>query len=83
MSDKDKCGNLERCFYQASSTKLSLEIEEVKGVGNCTICITDEKNKECRGYFPMKVWRYYVHPKRNKIDSAIIWLKDLYRRSFK
>lgn len=33
---------------------------DVHGVGNCKICQPDEKNKECRGYHPIKIITYGV-----------------------
>jgi hypothetical protein len=45
------------CFYQFFGIKESPKCE---GWGDCSICKPDEKNKECKGYFPITISEYKV-----------------------
>jgi len=33
---------------------------------NCKICTPDEKNRECKNYFPMTLWTFYAKKADNE-----------------
>lgn len=43
---------MEICLYQLARPK---ENVTVKGMGDCTTCITDEDNKKCKRYTPKNI----------------------------
>jgi hypothetical protein len=45
---------MKRCIHQVMRPKEPILRE---GVGDCRICTPDEKNKECRAYYPI-TWAY-------------------------
>ena len=45
------------CLHQLNRPA---SIFEKDGSGNCQICITDKKNKNCKGYVPITVQCFYV-----------------------
>jgi len=44
---------IERCFYQIFKTQTDCK-------GNCYTCKTDELNKECERYVPIKISTYEI-----------------------
>jgi hypothetical protein len=58
---------MDRCIRQLHRPEHNLEIE---GVGDCTICIHDEANKNCAMYFPitMEVMKV-THVKRRAVSN--------------
>ena len=56
--------NLEKitgCIHQFFRPKYYFPSE---GVGDCRICTADEKNKECKGYYPITLMRIKYENKR-------------------
>lgn len=47
---------LETCLHRGSKT----HGVRPEGWGNCEICTQDEKNKECKGYYPITLRTFYV-----------------------
>ena len=45
------------CLHQYFRPKLDHNIE---GEGNCYSCISDEQNKYCERYYPIKIIKYEV-----------------------
>jgi hypothetical protein len=46
-----------RCINQVFAR--SKRKHDLEGWGDCSICIPDDKNKECKGYVPVKI-RYFI-----------------------
>lgn len=45
------------CLYQLTSNPNPKR----EGWGDCSVCKRDNKNFDCRGYHPVKVWAYQTN----------------------
>ena len=53
-----KSKTLERCINQIF--KPEYDSVMVNGHGDCSVCVYDEKNSRCLGYYPIKIKIYEV-----------------------
>lgn len=55
MEDVDKM-----CLNQLFRPKESFGLKK-NGYGNCTICVSNEQNKNCKGYIPATIIQFAVN----------------------
>jgi hypothetical protein len=56
---------MQKCLHQIFRTKIRLPPEMRGGRGDCAVCVTDEKNKECAGYRPIAFFVFQVKGESN------------------
>ena len=50
-----KMDNKKMCLHQFIRPNSEIKVPSPPGYGNCSICITDPNNKNCKGYCPITV----------------------------
>ena len=51
------------CFYQVFGKV------KVNGWGDCSICITNKENEQCKGYFPLTIYTFRAIGGQNEKDA--------------
>lgn len=54
-SKEDNIATVTICLYQVSQSKLLVDLTS-KGHGDCRYCKADDYNKNCWGYYPIKLY---------------------------
>lgn len=57
------------CLFQAFKRKMAVIPE---GVGDCSICTPDEKNKECKDFIGMTLYSFQAESEVEKCIASII-----------
>ena len=53
--------NIIRCLHQVFKSKTHLSAFLRGGKGDCSVCTTDDKNKNCPGFYPIAVFTQEVN----------------------
>ena len=56
-SNNNGSKGIEKCFHQVFRSQFN---SYIGNGGNCGACTTDEHNKECENYHPIRIWKYEV-----------------------
>jgi len=58
------------CLHQAFRPTIYIKPEI--GYGDCTKCTPDEKNKECKGYYPITIQTFEVKNELSGMPNVIL-----------